>query len=116
MPYRQTEEGIAQGHANGKVPSIPDYSIISRKINKLDIKINDNKSKKFKNDYIIIAIDIQELKLRIEGQWMRDKWKINNKNKGYLKIHIATVDVKSKKILSMKITADEYVHDINALP
>ncbi|MER5175191.1 MAG: transposase, partial [Candidatus Nitrosocosmicus sp.] len=33
-----------------------------------------------------------------------------------MKIHIATVDVKSKKILSMKITADEYVHDINALP
>ena len=23
LPYRQTEEGIAQGHAKGKVPSIP---------------------------------------------------------------------------------------------
>ena len=29
-PYRQTKEGIAQGHARGKVPSIPDYSTISR--------------------------------------------------------------------------------------
>jgi hypothetical protein len=30
LPYRQTEEGIAQGHAKGKVPtSIPDYSTIN---------------------------------------------------------------------------------------
>ncbi len=44
---------------------------------------------------------------------MRDKWHIKNK-KGYLKIHIAG-NVKSKKILSMKVT-DEYVHDSKALP
>ncbi len=43
---------------------------------------------------------------------MRDKW--NVKKKGYLKIHIA-VDVKTKKILAMKVT-DEYVHDSKALP
>ena len=45
----------------------------------------------------------------------RDKWHIKNNNKkGYLKIHIA-VDVKSKKILSMKVT-DEHVHDSKMLP
>ncbi len=43
----------------------------------------------------------------------RDKW--NVKKKGYLKIHIATVNVKSKKILSMRVT-DEHVHDSKALP
>src|SRR6476620_7360190 len=43
----------------------------------------------------------------------RDKW--NTKKKGYLKIHIA-VNVKTKKILSMKVT-DEHVHDSSkALP
>jgi len=37
-PYRQTKEGIAQGHVNGKVPtSIPDYATINKRINKLDI-------------------------------------------------------------------------------
>ena len=36
------------------------------------------------------------------------------KKKGYLKIHIA-VNVKSKKILSMKVT-DEHVHDGKVLP
>ncbi len=38
----------------------------------------------------------------------------NNNKKGYLKIHIA-VNVKTKKILSMKVT-DEHVHDSKALP
>ena len=44
---------------------------------------------------------------------MREKWHIKNK-KGYLKIHVA-VNVKTKKILSMKVT-DEHVHDSKALP
>ena len=44
---------------------------------------------------------------------MREKWNVKNK-KGYLKIHIA-VNVKTKKILSMKVT-DEHVHDSKALP
>ena len=44
---------------------------------------------------------------------MQDKWHLKNK-KGYLKIHVA-VNVKTKKILSMRIT-DEQVHDSKALP
>ncbi len=44
---------------------------------------------------------------------MRDKW--NAKKKGYLKIHVAVVNVKTKKILSMKVTA-EHVHDSKPLP
>ena len=45
---------------------------------------------------------------------MRDKWHKKNK-KGYLKIHIVAVNVKTKKIISMKVT-DEHVHDSKALP
>ncbi len=58
LPYRQTE-GIAQGHAKGKVPSIPDYTTISRRINRLDIKIKDvdNKDNEIEDDYIVIAVD-----------------------------------------------------------
>src|SRR4051794_36737194 len=41
---------------------------------------------------------------------MQDKWNVRNNKKGYLKIHVA-VNVKSKKILSMKVTDDEHVHD-----
>ena len=31
LPYRQTE-GITQAHAKGKVPSIPDFTTINRRI------------------------------------------------------------------------------------
>lgn len=115
LPYRQTE-GITQGHAKGKVPSIPHYTTINRRINRLDIKIKDtdNKSsKEFEDEYIVIAIDSTGIKVTNRGQWMREKWHIKNK-KGYLKIHVA-VNVKTKKILSMKVT-DEHTHDSKALP
>jgi hypothetical protein len=112
LPFRQTE-GIAQGHAHGKVPSIPDYTTISRRINRLDIKIKeDNKSRDFEDEDIIIAIDSTGIKVTNRGQWMQDKW--NMKKKGYLKIHVA-VNIKTKKILSIKVT-DEHVHDTKALP
>ena len=114
LPYRQTE-GIAQGHAKGKLPSIPDFTTINRRLNKLNIQINNNNNNKdnvSKDEYLIIAIDSTGIKVTNRGQWMRDKW--NAKKKGYLKIHIA-VNVKSKKILSMKVT-DEYIHDSKVLP
>ncbi|MDQ6724329.1 MAG: transposase [Thermoproteota archaeon] len=86
LPYRQTN-GIAQGYAKGKMPSIPDYTTISRIINRLDIKIQD-KNKELEDDYIVIAIYSTDIKVR---------------KKSYLKIHIAT-NVKANEILSMKIT------------
>jgi DDE family transposase len=112
LPYRQTE-GIAQGHAKGKVPSIPHYTTISRRINRLNIKVEDTATIKesAKNAYIIIAIDSTGIKITNRGQWIRDKWNIK---KGYLKIHIA-VNIHSKKIISIKVT-DEHVHDSKVLP
>jgi len=81
------------------VPSIPDYTTISRRINRLDIKIEDYKQEE-KGDYIIVAIDSTGIKITNRGEWMSKKWNIKNR-KGYLKIHLA-VDVKSKRILSVK--------------
>jgi hypothetical protein len=114
LPYRQTE-GITQAHAKGKVvPSIPNYTTINRRINRLDIKIKDvdNKNKDFEDQYIVIAIDSTGIKVTNRGQWMREKWHV--RKKGYLKIHVA-VNIKTKKILSMKVT-DKHVHDGKVLP
>ena len=113
LPFRQTE-GIAQGHAHGKVPSIPDYTTINRRINKLNIKVEDAVTKEStKDEYIVIAVDSTGIKVTNRGQWMEDKWHLKNK-KGYLKIHIA-VNIKTKNILSIKVT-DEHVHDSKVLP
>ena len=78
LAYIQTE-GIAQGHAKGKVPSILDYTTINRRTNILDIKIKDDcssSSKEPKNNYIIIAIDSTGIKVTNRGLWIRDKWNI----------------------------------------
>jgi len=82
LPYRQTE-GIAQGHAKGKVPSIPDFTTICKKrINRLNIEIKDDgKNKEFEDEYIIIAIDSTGIKVTNRDQWMRDKWHTSKNNK-----------------------------------
>ena len=77
--HKTNQEGIAQGHAKGKVPSIPDYTTINRRINRLNIKIEDDKSKEFEDDYIIIAIDSTGIKVTNRGQWIRDKWNIKER-------------------------------------
>ena len=74
---------------------------ISRRINRLEIKINE----KLGND-IVIALDSTGIKVANRGEWMRHKWHVR---KGYLKIHVA-VDIKKKRILSLEVTSEE-VHD-----
>jgi hypothetical protein len=100
LPYRQTE-GVVRAHAGKEIPSIPDYSTINRRVNKLDIKINE----KIGND-IIIALDSTGIKVTNRGEWLPHKW---NVRKGYLKIHVA-IDIKKKKIVSLEVTSEE-IHD-----
>jgi hypothetical protein len=104
LPYRQTE-GVVRAHAKNKVPSIPDYSTINRRVNKLDIKIKES----LEND-IVIALDSTGIKVSNRGEWIHHKW---NVRRGYLKIHVA-VDIRNKKIVSMKVTSEE-VYDGNML-
>jgi hypothetical protein len=97
LPYRQTE-GVVKVYTGSKVRSIPDYSTINRRVNKLDIRI----SKRIGND-IVIVLDSTGIKVTNRGEWLPHKWNIR---KGYLKIHVA-VDVKKKKIVSLEVTTEE---------
>lgn len=97
LPYRQTE-GVVRVYTGSKVRSIPDYSTINRRVNKLDIRIN----KRIGND-IVIVLDSTGIKVTNRGEWLPHKWNIR---KGYLKIHVA-VDVKKKKIVSLEVTTKE---------
>lgn len=97
LPYRQTE-GVVKAHVRRKVPSIPDYSTISRRVNKLDINVNE----KAGND-IVIALDSTGIKVSNRGEWLRHKWHVH---RGYLKIHVA-VDIRKKKIVSLEVTSEE---------
>ncbi|HET7344540.1 MAG TPA: transposase, partial [Nitrososphaeraceae archaeon] len=65
LPYRQTE-GVVREHAGEKAPSsIPNYSTINRRINKLDIKINERTG----ND-IVIVLDSTGIKVTNRGEWL----------------------------------------------
>ncbi|HSF50779.1 MAG TPA: IS5 family transposase [Nitrososphaeraceae archaeon] len=111
LPYRQTE-GVVRKHASNTLPSVPDYSNISRRINRLNIKIDDDdKSSLQHDDYFIIAIDSTGVKVTNRGEWVRHKWNIK---RGYLKIHLA-VDIKKKRIISLQVTSEQ-VHDGKVLP
>ena len=97
LPFRQTK-GVVTAHAGRKVPSIPDYSTINTRVNKLDIKINE----RIGND-IIIVLDSTGIKVTNRGEWLPHK---RNVRKGYLKIHVA-VDIEKKKIVSLDVTSEE---------
>ena len=109
LPYRQTERAVRE-RASSTLPSIPDYSNISRRINRLDININ-NKNNNNNDDYFVIVVDSTGIKVTNRGEWIRHKWKVK---RGYLKIHIA-VDIKRKRILSLDVTSEQ-VHDSKVLP
>jgi hypothetical protein len=112
LPYRQTE-GVVREHASNTLQSIPHYGSISRRINRLDIKISDDDVTKssLHDDYFVIAIDSTGLKVINRGEWIRHKW---NVKRGYLKIHLA-IDIKKKRVLSLKVTSEQ-VHDGKVLP
>ena len=61
LPYRQTQ-GVVIAHAD-KVPTTPHYSTISRRINRLEIKINE----RLGND-IVIALDSTGIKIANRGE------------------------------------------------
>ncbi len=110
LPYRQTE-GVVRAHAANTLPSIPDYSRICRRINRLNIKISDNDKSNLYDDNFVIAIDSTGVSYKQRGEWIRHKW---NVKRGYLKIHVA-VDIKRKRILSLQVTSEQ-VHDGKVLP
>ena len=57
-----------RGHASNTLPSIPDYSRICRRINRLDIKINyEDKSSLQHDDNFVIAIDSTGVKVTNRG-------------------------------------------------
>ena len=86
LPYRQTED-VVREHVEKILPSIPDYSNINRRINRLDIKISsDNNESSLRDDYFVIAIDSTGIKVSNRGEWIKHRW---NVKRGYLKIHVA---------------------------
>jgi len=106
LPFRQTQ-GMLNGIAK-QVPqlTVPYYSQINRRFNKLPVKIqprqtNDNKK-------LVIGFDGSGISVTNRGEWMR---KIHRKGKiieckGFLKIHIG-VNIKTQEITAIEVTRED---------
>ena len=96
------------------LPIHPSYSQICRRINKLNIttrRSDDNDN----DDGVIVTRDSTGIMVTNRGQWMhQENWHIKKK-KGYLKIHIAGVNIKTKEILALEVT-DEKSHNKKFMP
>ncbi len=106
LPYRQTE-GIIKATGKNLPANPPSYGHICKRVNKLNVDVR--KSRKVDDNDLIIPIDGTGIKVTNRGQWMDEKWNTQNR-KGYLKIHVAAVNIKTKEILALEVT-DEKVHD-----
>lgn len=85
--------------------SVPDYTTIFRRINRLKLDISD--SIKTSSEPMFISIDASGLRSDNGGAWLEKRF--GRKKKRWIKIHFA-VDVDSKSIVEFSVTTDR-VHD-----
>jgi hypothetical protein len=107
LPYIQTEGTIT---ATGKelLGHSPSYGHVCKRINKLKIDINREEIDE-DDDYVVVSIDSIGIKVTNRGQWMSEKWNVQNKKKGFLKIQVA-VDIRTKEIVALEVTDEKTQH------
>jgi IS5 family transposase len=85
--------------------SVPHYSVICRRVNKLDLQIRDTLIP-YRGEDVVISLDSTGVKISNRGEWMRQKWKVR---RGWIKVHIS-VDNKGKQVVGIAAT-EEDTHD-----
>jgi hypothetical protein len=101
QPYRQTEGFVHFLSRFVEGLQAPDYSTIDRRVNRLQISLNESLIRS--NEPVSIAVDSSGVKVHNVGDWIRRVWKVK---KGYLKIHFA-VDVKTGQVVSMDVSSEK---------
>jgi Transposase DDE domain len=101
MPYRETEGFVhfLSKHVEGL--KVPDYSTMDRRMNKLDVRLDETIIKS--NSPVTIAVDSSGIKVHNGGDWIRHVWKVK---RGYLKVHFA-VDIRTKQVVSMDVSSEK---------
>jgi IS5 family transposase len=101
QPYRQTEGFVHFLSRFVDGLQVPDYSTIDRRVNRLEIDLDESLVKS--NSPVSIAVDSSGVKVHNGGDWIRRVWKVK---KGYLKIHFA-VDTKTGQVVSMDVSSEK---------
>lgn len=74
---------------------VPDFTTIWWRIVKMKINLDPNINPE--KDEIVIAVDSTGIKVTNRGEWILDKWKKKRIKKGFIKIHVAAVNIKNKE-------------------
>ncbi|CAD7770360.1 Transposase DDE domain protein [Candidatus Methanoperedenaceae archaeon GB50] len=101
LPLRQMEGFLRKLSEYIPELKVADYSTVCKRLRKLDFELSSNLG-----EDLVVAIDSSGMKITNRGEWIRHKWKTR---KGWIKAHIA-IDVKTRKLLALKIT-DERTGD-----
>lgn len=103
LPYRELEGfvKIFAEHVEGL--RVPDYTTMWWRISRTRVVLDPNVDW---DEDVTIAVDSTGIKVSNRGEWIRQKWAVK---RGFIKVHLA-VDVKTGKILSMRVTKEE-THD-----
>ena len=111
IPYRNLMGMILEVLNDEKVPH---YTTIYRRIQSLDVQINDGTVTVTgsKGAAIRFAVDSTGLKQHNRGEWIWQKWKVR---RGFVKMHIL-VDVDTKKILAVRVTDDRTGDSLMFIP
>ena len=104
LPYRQAEGFIISLSNHIGDLSVPDYSTMNRRMNKLEISLEDSLINS--NAPVSIAVDASGIKVHNGGDWIRHVWKVK---RGYLKIYFA-VDIKTKQVVAVDVSSEK-IHD-----
>jgi len=102
LPYRQLEGFLNVMSKHIDRLKVPDYTTMQWRVARVKVQLNPEVDPE-RN--VVIAVDSTGIKVTNRGEWIRDKWN-KQKKRGFIKIHVA-VDVKTKKILSMKVTKED---------
>lgn len=101
MQYRQLSGFLAamlEGHDS------PHYSILCRRINRLDVDIDGGLVRvSDRSAHMMLLADSSGLKQCNRGEWIRQKWRVR---RGFVKIHLLA-DAGTKRILAVMVTDDK---------
>lgn len=105
LPYRELEGFLRVISVHIKeLKRVPDFTTMWWRVSRINIKLNPFVNL---NEDIVIAVDSTGIKVANRGEWIRhhhhDKY---ISRRGFIKIHVA-VDIRSKLILSMKVTKED---------
>jgi Transposase DDE domain. len=109
LPYRQLEGFLNVMSVHVHKLRVPDYTTMWWRVARVKVVLNPEIDPE--RD-VIIAVDSTGIKVTNRGEWIREKWN-KQKKRGFIKIHVA-VDVRTRKILSMRVTK-EHVSDCSML-